>query len=333
MPLEIIRHDITQITCDAIVNPSNPRLFPSGGVDAAIHMAAGPKLLDACRKLGGVDIGRAVITPGFDLPARHVIHTAGPIWQGGDCGEARLLTSCYRDCLQLAKEKGLQSIAFPLISSGTYGFPKDRVLRIALQTISTFLFSSDMMVYLVVFDKESYSLGEKLFSGITSYIDDHYTDPFLHFSRCEDSIIMAEPNAAPMMQPSPKKRSTAKARLSDAIKLDESFPVKLLRLIDARGMDEVVCYKKANVSKQTWYKIMNDKHYKPHRKTVISFAFALELSLPEAQKLLASVGFTLSESSLFDVIIRYCMENGIYDVFEIDSILFQYDQETLFSRL
>ncbi|MBQ5640522.1 MAG: RNase III inhibitor, partial [Ruminococcus sp.] len=137
----------------------------------------------------------------------------------------------------------MTGIAFPLISSGTYGFPKDQVLRIALQTISAFLFSSDMMVYLVVFDKESYSLGEKLFSGITSYIDDHYTDPFFHFTKCEEceDMMMAEPNAAPMIQSPPKKRISGKARLSDAIKLDESFPVKLLRLIDARGMDEVIC--------------------------------------------------------------------------------------------
>lgn len=337
MPLEIIRQDITKIPCDAIVNPTNTKLFPDGGTDAAIHMAAGPELLAACRALGGVDTGGAVLTPGFSLPARYVIHTAGPIWHGGTSGEDRLLTSCYLACLNLARDHGCQSIALPLISAGSFGFPKDQVLKIALETISTFLFQHDMMVYLVVFDKEAYRLSEALFADIQSYIDDHYAQPYLssRFSRnaMADADDMPAPDAIPMMQSAPKKKPSLKARLSDAIKLDESFPVKLLRLMDAKGMEEVACYKKANVSKQTWYKIMNDKHYKPNRKTVISFALALELTLPETQKLLASVGFTLSESSLFDVIIRYCLENGIYDVLEIDSILFQYDQETLFSRL
>ena len=333
MPLEIIRQDVTKIACDAIVNPTNTKLFPDGGTDAAIHAAAGPALLAACRAVGGVETGGAVLTPGFSLPARYVIHTAGPVWQGGTAGEDQLLVSSYLSCLNLAREQGFQSIALPLISSGAFGFPKDQVLQIALETISSFLFRHDMMVYLVVFDKEAYRLSEALFSDIRSYIDDHYAHPYLSSRFSRNDMVYADYMPDPDTMHAPKKRPSFKTRLSDAIKLDESFPVKLLHLIDAKGMDEVTCYKKANVSKQTWYKIMNDKHYKPNRKTVISFALALELTLSEAQKLLASVGFTLSESSLFDVIIRYCMENGIYDVLEIDSILFQYDQETLFSRL
>lgn len=336
MPLEIIRQDITRIACDAIVNPTNTKLSPSGGADAAIHTAAGPGLLAACRSIGSLETGEAVLTPGFSLPARYVIHTAGPIYLDGKQGERRLLVSSYLACLRLAREHEFQSLAIPLISAGSFGFPKDEVLKIALDTISTFLFDHDMMIYLVVFDKEAYRLSEALFPKIQSYIDDHYDELYpspRHFrSVMADEEAMPAPDALPAMRPSPKKRSAPGIGLQDAIKLDESFSIKLLRLIDTRGMDEVTCYKKANVSKQTWYKIMNDKHYKPNRKTVISFALALELTLPEAQKLLASVGFTLSESNLFDVIIRYCMENGIYDVLEIDSILFQYDQETLFSR-
>ena len=348
MPLQIIRHDITRIDCDAIVNPSNTYLYPSGGADLAINKAAGEKLYAACKEIGGVETGKAVITPGFDLPSKYVIHTAGPYWKGGEHGEKELLISCYRSALELAKESGCESIAFPLISSGVYGYPKDQVLNIAINTINEFLFRNEMMVYLVVFDKKAYQFSEKLFAGITSYIDDYYV--LEHSDNAEDkryliSLFGAKADRRSAEESAPAivakascfRRESAPAKklsdIDDFIKLDEGFSVKLLKLIDAKDMTDVECYKKANVSKQTWYKIMNDKHYKPNKKTAISFAVALELSLDETQSLLASVGFILSNSSLFDVIIMYCISNGIYSVLEIDSVLFKYDQETLYSKL
>ena len=320
MPLQIIRQDITKIECDAIVNPSNEMLFPTGGTDLAIHEAAGPGLLRECLVIGGCKTGEAVITPAFNLPCRHVIHTAGPVWEGGNSDEETMLVSCYNNCLKTAAENDCRSIAIPLISSGLYGFPKDIVLKKAISTISAFLFENEMLVYLVVFDKTSYELSEKLFSGIQTYIDDNYEiETYSEF--CSSTVMCSM--AAPI----------ARQSIDDYIVLDESFAEKLIKLIDAKGMDDVACYKRANVSKQTWHKLMTDKNYKPNKKTAVSFAIALELTLRETQNLLSSLGFVLSDSSLSDVIIKYCLENSIYDVFEIDSVLFKYDQETLFSTL
>ncbi len=348
MPLQIIRQDITKIPCDAIVNPTSETLTPTGGVDLAVHKAAGRKLLEAVRSIGSVNTGEAVITPGFGLGARFVIHTAGPVWQGGDHGEEVLLEACYKNSLNLAKENSCESVAVPLISSGEYGFPKDRVLRVALGAIGDFLFDNDMLVCLVVFDRTSYSLGERLFGDVESFIDENYVNmPFIDRARSAVSPSRREKLSSPPMPMAARACAPIKEEpqdqgcvydskpldIDDFIKLDEGFAVKLLRLIDLKGMDDVECYKKANVSKQTWYKIMNDKHYKPNKKTAISFAVALGLSLKETQDLLESVGFVLSHSSLFDVIIMYCLSNGIYDVCEIDSILFSYDQETLYSKL
>lgn len=328
---------------DAIVNPSNTLLYPTGGTDLVIHTAAGSGLLKACEKLGGCPVGSAKITPGFRLPCRYVIHTAGPVWYEEEEPE-RLLISCYNECLKLAKENKCESIAFPLISSGLYGYPKDQVLKVAMNTISTFLFDNEMTVYLVVFDKKAYELSEKLFSGIESYIDDNYVlrysdnyreTTYILGKRQGNAIDCCGSGEFQNTMPMPCKAAAPvdKKSLDDFIRLDESFALKLMKLIDAKGMNDVECYKRANVSKQTWHKLMTNKKYKPNKKTAVSFAIALELSLEETQNLLASVGFVLSDSSLSDVIIKYCLENEIYDVFEIDSALFKYDQETLFSTI
>ena len=343
MPLQIIRQDITKIECDAVVNPTNQDLEPTGGVDLAIHKAAGHGLLAECKAIGRISTGEAVITPAYGLCAKYVIHTAGPVWYGGRANEEALLSLCYRNALNLAKENECASIAFPLISSGTYGYPKDKVLKTAISAISDFMFDNEMMVYLVVFDKYAFALSGKLFGEIQSFIDDNYAADHSHiherFRQADDidegrRVVTSIPEQMPCAQASYKHVYEETAPdIDDYIKLDEGFAVKLLKLIDLKGMSDVQCYKKANVSKQTWYKINNEKHYKPNKKTVISFAVALELSLEETQNLLESVGFVLSNSSLFDVIIMYCLKNGIYDVFEIDSILFKYDQETLYSKL
>ncbi len=352
MPLQIIRQDITKMQVDAIVNTTNEEMTGYSGVDLAVHTAAGSELHNFCEALTPLSLGTAKITPAFNLPCKYIIHTSGPIWHGGNEGETKLLISCYNECLKLAKENGCETLAFPLISSGAYGYPKDKVLKIAIDTISTFLFDNEMTVFLLVYDKKSYELSEKLFSGIESYIDNNYAESYsggflnsvfsrgkrsdseAKYSRAMAKECMSAPCIGEDYAPASCSIGSApKGRLEDFIRLDESFAVKLIKLIDAKGISDVECYKKANVSKQTWHKLMTDKHYKPNKKTAISFAIALELSLDEAQKLLSSVGFILSDSSLFDVIIKYCLENNIYDVFEIDSALFKYDQETLFSTI
>lgn len=339
MPLQIIRQDITKIKADAIVNPTNERLCPSGGVDALIHAAAGEKLYEECKKIGTCPVGETRVTESYNLDCKYIIHTVGPVWQGGSFNEKTLLENCYKNCLKEAEKRNCESVAMPLISSGTYGYPKDKVLKVATDTITDFLFGSDMLVYLCVFDKSSYEISAKVFKDITSYIDDFYNDLPMQNSIsslsarkadscrlvdcCYESAAVEFDNAGAL----PKGEG-----IDDFLVLEDSFTVKLLKLIDLKGMDDISCYKRANVSKQTWYKIMNDKNYKPNKKTVISFAIALKLTLEQAQGLLESVGFILSKSNLFDAIIIYCLSKGIYDVLEVDAILFKYDCETLFSK-
>ncbi len=367
MPLEIVRRDIVGMDCDAIVNPSNVCLEPGGGVDLAIHTAAGPELLEYCRKLGGCEVGKAKLSPGFALPSKYVIHTVGPVWDGGPISTLRL-SDCYTQCLELAVSHDCRSIAFPLISAGTHGFPKDQVMQIALKAIGDFLLKHELMVYLVIYEKESYSLERRLSSRVRDYIEHRYrTESCLLSAYCpEEKASLAEysiqsnatgrkrttrrtasaPSPALYSAPvapcaakcevaseqlSPRAKAPSRS-LEDYIKLDKKFAYKLADLIAEKGMTSVECYKKANVSKQTWYKIETDPNYKPNKKTVLSFSIALKLTLPQTQSLLSSVGFVLSNSSLFDVILMYCIENKIYNVHEIDAILFQYDQETLFSK-
>lgn len=360
MPLKIIRQDITRMEVDAIVNPTNEELYPTGGTDAAIHRAAGPELLRACRAIGSLSCGRAVITPGFGLPCPYVIHTVGPVWSGGDSGERDLLASCYRNCLRLAEENGCAEVAFPLISSGLYGYPKDRVLRVALEVIGEFLLTHEMTVYIVVFDKSSYRISERLFSDITAFIDDRYAEAHngdyadISERRCASMSVASQRPLRRPRRSMPRfevaKESfaseascdrdglisgeeaprSAPPTLDEMIRaMDDTFAVALLKLIDLKGMDDVACYKKANVSKQTWYKIQNEKNYRPGKTTVLSFAIALELTLAETEALLATAGYALSRSSKFDVIIAYFLINGNYDIYEIDQTLFQFDQPTL----
>ncbi len=209
MPLQIIRNDITKLNCDAIVNAANPTLLGGGGVDGAIHRAAGRGLLLECMRLGGCKVSQAKLTRAYKLPCRYVIHTVGPKWKGGQSGERELLESCYRESMRLAIESGCESVAFPLISSGIYGYPKDRALRVAVDIITSFLIEHDMLVYIVVFDKAAFQISEKLFTDITAYIDDKYVDTHFEFSRSrrndwDESTFLAETRILP------DKKSTKK---------------------------------------------------------------------------------------------------------------------------
>ena len=327
---------------DAIVNAANNSLLGGGGVDGAIHRAAGPQLLAECRTLCGCETGDAKITKGYNLPAKYVIHTVGPIWGGGDHNEKQLLTSCYRKSLALAREYNCESVAFPLISAGVYGYPKDRALRIAIDTITEFLTDNDMLVYIVIFDKESFKISSKLIGDIRRYIDDNYaaehSDAEFESRRREQAYreemrlygkraeICCETPIMSDIAADEKPSCPLEQYLMD---LDESFSEMLLRKIDEKGMKHSECYKKANIDRKLFSKIKNDRLYKPGKPTAIAFAIALELSLAETEEMLRKAGFTLSHSSKFDIIIEYFIRSGNYNIFDINDALFEFDQPLL----
>ena len=336
MPLQIIRNDITKMSVDAIVNAANTSLLGGGGVDGCIHRAAGPELLAECSTLHGCETGSAKITKGYRLPCKYVIHAVGPRWRDGKHREQELLESCYRTSLNLAKENGCQSVAFPLISSGIYGYPKDQALKVAVDTISTFLLENEMMVYMVIFDRKAYQISGKLFADIAAYIDDRYVEE--HTDRraeqrrrlealSEESCLEA---ALAPMPPETICESYSGQSLEEALgQMDESFSEMLLRKIDESGMTDAQCYKKANIDRKLFSKIRSDKFYKPSKPTVLAFAIALELSLAQMQEMLSKAGFTLSHSSKFDIIVEYFVERGNYNVYEINEALFAFDQSLI----
>jgi len=333
MPLQIIRNDITKVKCDAIVNAANQSLSGGGGVDGAIHKAAGPELLAECQKLKGCKTGEAKITKGYHLPCRYVIHTVGPVWQNGRNGEEILLSSCYENALRLALENHCESVAFPLISAGAYGYPTEEALRVATRSITAFLEQHDMTVYLVIFDRKSFLIGESRYKDIVSFIDDRYADRQVdcrnrrtEIGRPLKSRVMEEEQAPLVCEACMKPVSS----LKEAVEmLDESFSQMLLRKIDEKGMTDAACYRKANVDRRHFSKIRSDIHYKAGKSTVLAFAVALELDLEETRELLEKAGFALSHSSKFDIIVEYFISNGKYDIFEINEALFAFDQNLL----
>ncbi len=331
MPLQIIRHDITKMEVDAIVNAANSSLSGGGGVDGCIHRVAGPGLLEECKTLGGCETGKAKITKGYNLPCKYVIHTVGPQYKDGNHNEKSLLKSCYRSSLDIASEYKCETIAFPLISSGIYGYPKAEALRVAIDTISEFLLDNDMTVYIVVFDKNAYKISEKLFADITEYIDDFYVDE--HRISYPDSRRFARNFSYDAEYSIPKRSygaSLTYTSLEDVIEqIDESFSEMLLRKIDEKGITDAQCYKKANIDRKLFSKIRSDKMYKPSKPTVLAFAISLELSLEETKDMLMKAGFALSHSNKFDLIIEYFISKGNYNIFEINEALFAFDQNLL----
>lgn len=492
LPFILVRNDITMMRVDAIVNAANSSLRGGGGVDGAIHRAAGPGLLEKCKALGGCKVGEAKITGGFDLHAKFVIHTVGPKWRGGVFGEKRKLASCYENSLRLALEYGCETVAFPLISSGTYKFPKKDALNIAVDTIRAFLDEHEMTVYLVVFDKESVAFGEEKYPGLRQFIDDRYSessyidrrrtddaeesvvicsvpDVMTPLSSAESDVVydaMRLPSAPSTTAPrgiptgasyptdnygkkekknEPKEKKVKEKRsrsekhgtvvsppgssapfssgygasfgeqntakpinepivtkslrrssdldatisgssaqstqfdfpapyggeplnapnssgypktgrpgdgrvasiddescktdkgvhysqkptitLEEKLKmLDESFSQMLLRKIDESGMTDAECYKKANIDRKLFNKIKNDPNYRPSKPTVLAFAVALSMNIYDARDFLARAGFAFSGASKFDIIIEYFITIGVYDIFEINMVLFKHDQ-------
>lgn len=368
MALQIIRNNIVNVSADAIVNTANPNVAVGPGVDRAIYEAAGyDQLLEARRTIGVMEPGQVEYTPAFNLDAKYIIHAIGPAWRGGDYGERETVAKCYRGSLALARELSCESIAFPLLATGTYGFPKDEALRIALNEISSFLLDNEMEVMLVVYDKASYEVSGKLFSDIKSFIDEKDVVLPKRRRRLEagnsgiDEIVFRKkvggelPDAPDsgcleesadlygsfidgdaileskmLMEEAESASHFSKNALDDRIAhMDKTFQEYLLMLIDRRGLTDPEVYKKANIDRKHFSKIRSNKDYNPSKKTALALAIALELNLDETKDFLSRAGLALSPSNIFDLIIEYCIMTENYKVHEINSILFEYEQPML----
>ena len=337
MPFTIVRQDITKMTVDAIVNAANTDLAMGGGVCGAIFKAAGVQELQAaCNQVAPIKTGEAAITPSFALPCKYVIHAVGPVYRHWNAQQSEaLLRSAYTESLRLASKNHIQSIAFPLIYSGIFGYPKDEALKVASSAITDYLQSSDMDVFLAVFDKTAFAVSEKLLGEIESYIDEHYVEEhrirrrdLLDVERealSDDAIINFN---APM--PSMAAPAAAGTGIDELVgNLDEPFGKTLLRLIDTKGKTDVEVYKRANIDRKLFSKIRTGKGYMPGKRTILALAIALELTLDETDDLLERAGFALSRSQKFDVIVEYFIVSGRFDIFEINEVLFKYDQPLL----
>ena len=343
MPFLMIRNDITKVAADAIVNPANRNLLQGSGTSRAIYHAAGEQeLTAACETIGHCDLGKAVCTPAFGLPATYIFHAVCPAWHGGGFGEAEQLVGAYYAALELAAEYHCESVAFPLLSSGNYGCPKEQAFRIAVDTITQYVMEHDLTVYLVLYDRDSLAVSRKLFASVEEYIDDHYVaqnDESYGSGRRRrewaERRWRLEEEAAPMSDavaaPPPPAAAPMAARSLESLmdNLGESFSTRLLRLIDERGLKDSTVYKQSNISRQHFSKIQCNRDYNPKKKTVLAFAVGLHLSEDETIDLLKSAGYAFSDGSKRDWIVRYCLEHKIYNINQVNTLLFEHDQEQL----
>ena len=328
MPFDIVRNDITNMQVDAIVNAASRLPRVGAGVDSAIHKKAGPSLLAARKEIGYIRPGTAAITPGFGLGAEYVIHAATPTWIDGAHGEAEALRSAYDMSLALAAERGCDSIAFPLLASGNHGFPKQKALQVAVAAFSEFLMENEMQIYLVVFGKESLRLSEKLVHNVACYIDENYVDAYEQTLRPRYQMSRNLEMSDVCMASMPCEESLLS--LDEYIKnKDAGFTETLLSLIKKKGLKNATVYKRANIFKQHFSKLINDPNAKPSKQTAIALSLALELNLDATRDLIGRAGYALTNSSTFDLIIRYFIEHGQFNVIEINIALYEFDQSLL----
>lgn len=331
MPLHVIHQDITKMAVDAIVNSADPLPIFGGGVEAAINMKAGPELLRKRETFGTLADGQIVVSPAYRLKAKYVFHAVGPIWVGGANNERSRLTSVYVRALDLALELGLRSIAFPLISAGLYGFPKQAALDIAIDAIKAFLLSHRLDVYLVIYDKESFALYESRFESIMGALaqrnikeDDYFADrePKLRTESIKRSYREDQEN------------NFANINIESAVAVDfsahkeKTFSQALFDFIRERKYDDVEVYTRAHLDKKLFSKIRGN-NYHPKRETAIALCLALKLNIDETLDLLKRAGYTLSMSQNFDLIIRYHIEHKQFDIMKINDTLDDYSEPLL----
>lgn len=320
MPLQIVNKSITEIKADAYVNPTDPCFSGSGGTDLAIHTAAGKLLNSECAKLGALGAGETAVTGSYDLGGKGIIHTVGPVWFGGENNEKALLRACYINSLIAASKLEAESVVFPLIASGTFGFPKDKVLRIAIDAISDYFAvnDDDLNVTISIPDKESFITGSEI--ALREYLNETNSPRFVW---SEGEIKLIDGSGVP-------QHAEQKEDLAEFIKnKTDSLSYTIMILLEKKNMKQSACYKKANITKQTFSKIMSKKNYNPGKTTVVAIAFALGLNLREAEEFIKTAGYSLAGNNTFDRIIEFCFLNGIYDIYEINSSLYKYGQPLL----
>ena len=294
MPFNIIRNSITKVKADAIVNTANPYPTYGRGTDEKIYMAAGAdQLLREREKIGIIERGKAAVTSAFNLPAKYIIHTVGPVWIDGNHNEVKILTSCLKESLRLATELNCESIAFPLISTGVYGFPKELAIKTFTSVIYDFLMDSDMLVTLVVYDDESFDISTKLFMHVDDYLEDHSTQ-FLGTVSFEEAIRVSE----------------------------MSFHEYLIQLMIDSGMTNPQIYHNANINRQHFSKIISNSDYTPSKNTICALALGMHLNIETLEELLEKAGYTLSDAKQFDLAIRYFISNKLYNVVDDNIIMF-----------
>lgn len=347
MPFQIVRNDITKMAVDAIVNPANPQPKYGAGIDLAVYHAAGEEKLLADRAaIGVMEPGTSAVTPGYNLPAKYIIHTVGTAWNGGSDGEEDIIRECYRSSFECAVECGAGSVAFPLLASGSYGFPKGIAIRIALSEIQRFLTDNDLYVYLVVFDNKSVSISGELYGDIDSYIDENYVeaaDDAEYGATYEASSVrkrqrenrffqktscMAMPNMAAASLDAMESRT-----LDDVIgNLDKTFMELVFTFADRKGITDVELQRRSNLDKRTYSKLKCGTTKKPSQTTALALAIGLELNLDETKDLLSRAGLALSPCSRLDLIVRYFIEREVYDIYNINTTLFEHGEALLGSQ-
>ncbi len=327
MPLLISRNDITKIDVDVIVNAANTALQMGGGVCGAIFRAAGPeKLQAACDKLAPIKTGEAVITDGFKSKAKYIIHTAGPIYQGGNTAQEKQLYDCYFNSLKLASEKNLKSIAFPLISAGIYGYPPNKALSTALKSIHDFLggYDGEMTVYMIVYNDDAFSAAKKLYDGVESYIDEKLIVNDIERRRRSGNFSCKNSDV--------EYPESILCESEIFANLEDSFNTKLFDFIRQKQMTNADVYKNANIDRRLFSKIISNDTYTPSKNTIFALAISLKLNLKETESLLKSAGYAISHSSKSDLIIEYYIlhnQSQNYNIDELNFLLYQHQQVQL----
>lgn len=332
MPFNIVRNDITKMKVDAIVNTANPHPIVGAGTDTAVYKAAGfEQMLEERKKIGDIAKGTSAYTKGFNLPAKYVIHTVGNSWFGENERDLETIHNCYKNSLIIAQQLKCKSVAFPLLSTGTYGCPKDISLKIAIEEISSFLLKNDMDVFLVVYDLESFEISSKLFSGVQAFIDENYiaenidSEYFGNYpGAIKDSITKSILHAEVCASFSEKIKPLE--GLDEFLKNQtDNFQNTLQHFIAERNLSNAEVYHKSNIDKKLFSKIISTKNYIPKKRNVLAFVIGLELDLEHAEQLLSSAGYAFSNGEKLDLIVKYFILNKNYNIFELNQVLFKYN--------